>query len=81
MIPESEFAKLQNLDVLVLNALRHRPHPTHYNLEQAVEVAKRLKPKQTYFTHITHDMAHEETNKTLPPEIQLGYDGLSFEIK
>ncbi len=81
MIPESEFAKLQNLDVLVLNALRHRPHPTHFNLEQAVEVAKRLKPKQTYFTHITHDMAHEETNKTLPPEIQLGYDGLSFEIK
>jgi phosphoribosyl 1,2-cyclic phosphate phosphodiesterase len=80
MIPESEFAKLQNLDVLVLNALRHRPHPTHFNLEQAVEVAKRLNPKQTYFTHITHDMAHEETNKTLPPEIQLGYDGLSFEL-
>ena len=66
--------------MLVLNALRHRPHPTHFNLEQAVEVANNLKPKQTYFTHITHDMMNDDTNITLPPDKQLGYDGLSFEI-
>ncbi len=80
MIPETEFSKLQNLDVLVLDALRIRPHPTHFNLEQAVEAAKRINAKQTYFTHITHDIMNDDINKTLPPNIQLGYDGLSFEI-
>jgi len=79
-IEESEFSKLQNLDVLVLNALRKRPHPTHFNLEQSIEAAKNTKAKQTYFTHITHDMMHDEVNAELPPEIQLGYDGLFFEI-
>jgi phosphoribosyl 1,2-cyclic phosphate phosphodiesterase len=80
MLPESEYPKLQNLDLLILNALRRRPHPTHFNLEQAVEIAKRINAKQTYFTHITHDMMHDEINSTLPPNIQLGYDGQSFEI-
>jgi phosphoribosyl 1,2-cyclic phosphate phosphodiesterase len=80
LIPEPEFEKLKNLDVLVLNALRRKPHPTHFSLEQAVEAGKRINAKQTYFTHITHDMKHEDVNKTLPENIQLGYDGLSFEI-
>lgn len=80
LIPESEFEKLKNLDVLVLNALRRKPHPTHFSLEQAVETAKRINAKQTYFTHITHDMKHEDINKTLPENIQLGYDELFFKI-
>lgn len=79
-IAENELEKLKGLDVLILNALRRRPHPTHFNLEQAVSVARHLKPKKTFFTHITHDLNHNEINKTLPGNIKLAYDGLEFEI-
>lgn len=80
VLPESEYAKLANLDVLILNALRIRPHPTHFSLEESVQTAKRINAKQTYFTHMTHDLKHSTINSQLPPNIQLGYDGLSFEI-
>lgn len=80
VLPESEYPKLENLDVLILNALRIRPHPTHFSLEESVQAAKRINAKQTYFTHMTHDLMHDTTNALLPPNIQLGYDGLSFEI-
>lgn len=79
-IPESEMEKLYGLDLLILNSLRHAPHPTHFNLEQAVEVAQRVKTKKTYFTHITHDIIHEKTNAGLPPGIELGYDGLEINL-
>jgi phosphoribosyl 1,2-cyclic phosphate phosphodiesterase len=79
-IPEEEMKKLENLDVLILNSLRKAPHPTHFNLEQATEIALKVKAKNTYFTHITHDLNHEETNATLPENIELGYDGLVIEI-
>jgi phosphoribosyl 1,2-cyclic phosphate phosphodiesterase len=79
-IPDSEMEKLYGLDVLILNSLRHAPHPTHFNLEQATGIALKLKPKQTYFTHITHDLNNDETNATLPDNIQLAYDGLEFII-
>jgi phosphoribosyl 1,2-cyclic phosphate phosphodiesterase len=79
-IPDAEMEKLGNLDVLILNSLRKAPHPTHFNLEQATEIALKVKAKKTYFTHITHDLIHEETNATLPENIELGYDGLEFEI-
>ena len=77
-IPEESIAKLQGLDVLILDALRIRPHSTHFNLEQAVEVAKQIKAKQTYFTHIAHELPHAETNKQLPDGMQLAHDGLSI---
>lgn len=80
-ISDEELKKLENLDVLVLNALRRKPHPTHFNLEQSIAVAQKVKPKKTYFTHITHDLKHDEINSTLPPDIELGYDGLELEIK
>lgn len=80
-IPEEEYCKFENLDVLIINALRHKPHPTHFNLEQAVETAKLFKPVQTYLTHITHDIIHDETNSGLPENIQLAYDGLEINIK
>ena len=73
--------KLYGLDVLILNSLRHAPHPTHFNLEQATDIALKLKPKQTYFTHITHDLKHDYINSILPPNIELGYDGLKLEIE
>ncbi len=79
-IPNEEMKKLENLDVLILNALRKAPHPTHFNLEQATEIALELKAKKTYFTHITHDLKHEEINKILPKNVELGYDGLEIEI-
>lgn len=79
-IPDAEMEKLQGLDVLILNSLRHSPHPTHFSLKEATDIALQLKPKQAYFTHITHDLNNDETNATLPDNIQLAYDGLEFTI-
>ena len=81
-IPEPSFAQLQNLDILFLDALRHRPHPTHSTVDNSLRIVDRLKPKRAYFTHICHDLPHEATNATLPPSVRLSYDGmkLDFEI-
>ncbi|MDQ3022728.1 MAG: MBL fold metallo-hydrolase [Bacteroidota bacterium] len=79
-ITDEELEKLEGLKVLVINALRIRPHPTHFNLQQAIEVAKKVKPKKTYFTHITHDILHDKINSTLPKGIELGYDGIEFNL-
>jgi phosphoribosyl 1,2-cyclic phosphate phosphodiesterase len=81
-IPESSFTRLQNLDVLFLDALRHRPHPTHSTVENSLRIVDRLKPKRAFFTHICHDLPHAATNATLPAPAQLSYDGmkLDFEI-
>lgn len=79
-IPEEEYHKLENLEYMVIDALRYRPHPTHFSIDEAVEVSKRINAKQTYFTHITHDILHDEANAKLPSNIQLAYDGLVFEL-
>ena len=79
-IPESSFALLEGLEVLVLSALRRRPHPTHATLEQALAWAQRIGARQTWFTHIAHDLGHEETNRTLPANARLAYDGLSVPV-
>jgi phosphoribosyl 1,2-cyclic phosphate phosphodiesterase len=81
-IPEASFEQLQDLDILFLDALRHRPHPTHSTVENSLRIADRLRPKRTFFTHICHDLPHEETNATLPANAKLSYDGmkLDFEI-
>ena len=81
-IEEKEFLKLKNLDVLILNALRKKePHHSHLLLSEAVEIAKRVGAKKTYFTHISHLMGfHEKTNKELPNNIYLAYDGLKLEV-
>jgi len=79
-IPEESWPLLQNLDVLVLGAIRHDPHPTHFNVSQAVEVARKLNVRQTYLTHIAHNLEHEETNASLPEGIALAYDGLTIPI-
>ncbi len=79
-ISDEELEKLNNLKVFVINALRIRPHPTHFNLQQAVEVAKKVKAKKTYFTHITHDILHDKINATLPKGIELAYDGIEFNL-
>ena len=81
-IPESSFALLKDLDVVILDALRKTPHPSHATLEQAVAFVGRIQPRRAFFTHMSHDVSHAETNKELPENIQLAYDGLRipFEI-
>jgi phosphoribosyl 1,2-cyclic phosphate phosphodiesterase len=79
-IPESSRALLQNLDTLVLDALRHEPHPTHFNFQQATEMVKLLGPKRAFFTHLTHSISHAAVGRELPEGIALAYDGLRLEV-
>jgi phosphoribosyl 1,2-cyclic phosphate phosphodiesterase len=79
-IPESTFALLEGLDHLILTALRHNPHPSHATVDQAVEWAKLIGARQTWFTHISHDLGHVQTNCALPRGIALAYDGLTFPV-
>ena len=80
-VPESSLAMLEGLDVVFLDALRHRPHPTHSTVENSVKLAQRLAARRTYFTHICHDLPHEETNAALPTGIRLAQDGLKLEFE
>ena len=79
-IPYKSLALLKSLDILILNALRHRPHPGHFNLSQALEVIKEVGPKHAFLTHLSHDLEHEETNRELPENVELAYDGLVLEF-
>ena len=65
--------------MLVLDALRIRPHPTHFSLAEAVEAARRIAPRRAYFTHMCHDLQHAATNARLPAGMELAYDGLVVE--
>ncbi len=78
-IPEDSYELLRDLDILVLGALRIRPHPTHFNLEEALEAVERIKPRRAFFTHICHDLEHDAVNNQLPPGIKLAYDSLIVE--
>ena len=80
-IPEESFALLEGLDHVVLSALRHKPHPNHATVEQAVEWARRIGARHTWLTHIAHELGHEDTNARLPENIRMAYDGLSFPIE
>jgi phosphoribosyl 1,2-cyclic phosphate phosphodiesterase len=80
-IPEASMERLRGLDVLFLDALRHKPHPTHAHLAQSVATAERLAPKRVFFTHICHDLPHARTEEQLPPYIRLAYDGLQIEVE
>jgi phosphoribosyl 1,2-cyclic phosphate phosphodiesterase len=80
-IPDESWLLLDGLDVLVLDALRHRPHPTHFTVAEALQVVERLTPARTYLTHICHDLPHEATNATLPAGVALAYDGLTLAIE
>lgn len=79
-IPAESMEALKNLDVLVLGAIRHRPHPTHFTIAEGLAIVRDLRPKQTYFTHIDHELDHAETNQQLPPGVELAHDGLTFEL-
>jgi len=79
-IPDESVTLLAGVECLVLDALRRRPHPTHFTLDEAVAMAKRIGARQTWFTHIAHDLAHAETCATLPAGMSLAYDGLAIEM-
>jgi len=81
-VPQTSFERLQGLDILFLDALRHKPHPTHSTVENSLRIVTQLQPKRAFFTHICHDLPHQATNATLPPNVRLSYDGmkLDFEI-
>lgn len=77
-IPPESWGALEGLSTLVLDALRVRHHPTHLTLDQAVDVARRVGAGRTYFVHMSHDLAHEATNKALPEGLALAHDGLTL---
>jgi len=80
-LPDSSIKSLKNLDLLIINALHHRPHNTHFNLKESLELIEILKPKKAILTHISHHMGlHDEINASLPPNVRLGYDGLVVEV-
>jgi phosphoribosyl 1,2-cyclic phosphate phosphodiesterase len=79
-IPPTSLALLGGLDTLVLDALRRRPHPTHFTIEEAVAVARQIGARQTYFTHIAHELGHAEVSAELPEGMALAYDGLTLEF-
>lgn len=75
-MPDESRNLLAELEVLILDGLRRRPHPTHFSLDQAVQEASRIGARRTYLTHIAHELPHAATNAELPPGIELAYDGL-----
>jgi phosphoribosyl 1,2-cyclic phosphate phosphodiesterase len=75
-IPDRSWPLLEDLDVLVLDALRERPHPTHFSVGEALDAARRIGAERTYFTHMCHDLAHAATCAKLPATVSLAYDGL-----
>lgn len=79
-IPEESFSKLEGLDTLVIDALREKPHATHFSVGQALEVIERVKPRQAYLTHISHTLDHEKTNVSLPDGVEMAYDGLRIPL-
>jgi phosphoribosyl 1,2-cyclic phosphate phosphodiesterase len=79
-IPAASWALLHGVETLVVDALREVPHPTHFTVTQALQVVDRLRPRRTYFTHISHELRHATTCARLPEGVDLAYDGLTIEI-
>jgi phosphoribosyl 1,2-cyclic phosphate phosphodiesterase len=79
-IPESSMDQLRGLDVLFLDALRYKPHPTHSTVDRSIKTVEKLAPRRAFFTHICHDLGHERAESLLPPHIRLAYDGLEIQV-
>jgi phosphoribosyl 1,2-cyclic phosphate phosphodiesterase len=80
-IPPESLPLLEGLDILVLDALRREPHPSHSHLEQSIALVEKIAPRRAFFTHISHDLDHETTNASLPARIRLAHDGLKLEFE
>jgi phosphoribosyl 1,2-cyclic phosphate phosphodiesterase len=79
-VPAASMPLLAGVDVLVIDALRHRPHPTHFTLAEAQAAASHIGAARTFFTHIAHDLSHQATCDALPPGMALAHDGLAVEL-
>ena len=79
-VPPEVRAQIDEVEVLAIDALRHRPHPTHLSVGEALEVAQSVRARQTWFTHICHDLGHTETDAALPAGVRLAYDGLKLSL-
>jgi len=79
-IPDPSWALLEGVETLAIDALRHRPHPTHFTVDQAVAASRRIGAKRTWLTHICHDLPHAATNASLPAGVELAFDGLRIDI-
>ena len=80
-IPDESFDRLDGVRTLIIDALRHRPHSTHFSVTEACDAAARIGAARTFFTHISHDLGHAATCATLPAGVELAYDGLVLEIQ
>ncbi|MCC6791134.1 MAG: MBL fold metallo-hydrolase [Thermomicrobiales bacterium] len=80
-VPESSLELLEGLDVLVLNALRERPHPTHLSLAEALELIERLRPREAYLVHLSHELGHQQASAQLPSNVHIAYDGLTVKTR
>jgi phosphoribosyl 1,2-cyclic phosphate phosphodiesterase len=80
-IPEASMEQLYGLDVLFLDALRHKPHPTHSTVDRSVKTVEKLAPRRAFLTHISHDLGHERTESLLPANIRLAFDGLELMVE
>ena len=80
-IPDESWPLLAGVRTVILDALRHRPHSTHFSVDESIAIAQKLGVERAYFTHICHDLPHAATNASLPKGIELAYDGLVVEIE
>lgn len=79
-IPPASMELLHGLDVLFLDGLRYKPHPTHTTVDRAVATVAELQPRRAFLTHISHDLGHERAESLLPPGVRLAYDGLELDV-
>ena len=80
-IPQASLEQLRDLDVLFLDALRYKPHPTHSTVDRSVKTVEAVAPRRAFFTHICHDLRHARAESMLPPHIRLAYDGLEIAVE
>jgi phosphoribosyl 1,2-cyclic phosphate phosphodiesterase len=80
LIPDSSLEKLRELDLLIIDALRYKPHPTHLHVEQTLRYIADVKPRRALLTHIGHDIKHIEASRHLPENVEIAYDGLRVEL-
>ena len=80
-IDDSSMELVAGVDTLVIDALRERPHVTHFSVAEALDVIARLKPRRAYMTHMTHDLGHAATSARLPAGVELAYDGLVLDVR
>jgi phosphoribosyl 1,2-cyclic phosphate phosphodiesterase len=80
-IPPATLERLRGLDILILDALRPAPHPSHSHLARSLEFVEQVSPRRAFFTHMSHELGHAATDASLPPHVRLAYDGLKLEFE